>query len=48
MCIRDRIYAVIGERTATTAEDGRPKVITTIFPPYDFARAVGGLSLIHI
>ena len=36
------IYAVNGERTATTAEDGRPKVITTIFPPYDFARAVGG------
>ena len=36
------IYAVIGERTATTAEDGRPKVITTILTPYDFARAVGG------
>ena len=36
------IYAVNGERTATTAEDGRPKVIATIFPPYDFARAVGG------
>ncbi len=35
-------YTSWGARTEATPSDGRPKVIATIFPPYDFARAIGG------
>ena len=31
-----------GSVSETEAEDGRMKIVTTIFPPYDFARAVSG------
>ena len=38
------IYISPGNKTAVTASEdtSKPKVITTIFPQYDFARAVGG------
>lgn len=35
-------YSFWGARPEATSSDGRPKVIATIFPPYDFARAIGG------